>query len=807
MSKADNLRILSSAGFQVPPFVVVKAGLFDEFRQVLKEPANTTNIMASPLPANLKGELIELAGKLPDGPLAVRSSMKLEDSSTHSFAGQLDSFLNVVGESELIQAVKACWASSFGERAKNYRKQHGLVEEDGGMEVIIQSMIPADVSGVVFTADPTARDRRWMVVSAVNGLGDVLVQGKAEGETWRIERAAGTVEGNGRILTKTQLLTLVTLSKKIEELFGSAQDIEFAWAHREFYILQARPITTPIPAASASQDEQILWDNSNITESYSGVTTPLTYSVIRDAYAQVYRQFLWIMGAHHPDGNILRNLLGFYNGQVYYQLANWYSALSYIPAFELNRRSMEQMMGVKQAAGRDTRSRAGNKVALILWIFHMAALHTTSDRRVKEFLNNFNSILGEYRDRDLNGLSPLQLRRAYLDLQVRVLGKWQAPILTDFFAMLFFGVLRRIDERWLDSQGFSINDLLAGDTTLESLEPLQRVAELAAMVRADGDLRSIFSGEASEILDRIRRDRRFSSFCGSFDGYLHRYGDRCMNELKLEEPNFRDDPARLIRIIAAAVENPPKTAQGIGTRADAEDRLARLPLFRRSTIKWILGYARRHVRNRENMRFARTRLFGLVRRILNALGTQWVSAGVLEHAADIYYLSIGEIWDFVEGTAVTQNLQGLAALRRAEYDRHQEISQPDRFQTFGVPYLAEPQDLLARVHHDKDAMKGTSCCSGKVRARARVVTNVDNTTNLAGDILVAERTDPGWVFIFPSASGILVERGSPLSHSAIVARELGIPTIVNIPGLTTLVHTGDLLEMDGGQGTLRVISQ
>jgi pyruvate,water dikinase len=220
-----------------------------------------------------------------------------------------------------------------------------------------------------------------------------------------------------------------------------------------------------------------------------------------------------------------------------------------------------------------------------------------------------------------------------------------------------------------------------------------------------------------------------------------------------------------------------------------------------------LRNARRYVRNRENLRFARSRLFGLLRGIFNSLGNQWAENKILEQAKDIYYLTVGEIWDFVEGTAVTQNLKALVALRRAEYGNYKTESAPlpDRFGTFGIPYLDSLRDLLTRPSAESNILQGVGCCSGQIRGRTRVVRSVNEVSDLGGEILVAERTDPGWVFLYPSASGILVERGSPLSHSAIVARELGKPIIVNIPNLTARITSGDEVEMDGGLGTVRLL--
>jgi pyruvate,water dikinase len=813
MSKASNLQKLRDANFNVPRFVLIPTHLFDEFRKGLSEPLTADAILKAPLPDLLAEQIVNIVHQLLDFNLAIRSSMKEEDSTFYSFAGQLDSFLNIRGSEAVLTAVKACWASAYGERAQTYRRENNLSNHTITMEVIVQVMVPSEVSGVLFTADPVARDPRWMMISASKGLGEALLQGQVTGETVRVNRLDGEIQVAGDVLTgevmskgdvlkPVHIQSLKSVAEKIESELGAPQDIEFAMVKDEIFILQSRPITTPIFR------EHMLWDNSNITESYSGVTTPLTFSVIRGSYANVYKQFLTLMGVRHMDDSVLRNLLGFYNGQVYYQMLNWYRALGWLPAFEQNRRFMEQMMGVKQSAGSDTAQQTGGKLALFGWGVRVFALHLNSERRARDFLANFNAVLAEYQAKDFTGMTPHQLRATYLDLEDRVLNNWRAPILTDFFAMIFFGILRRLSERWLDPDGSLHNDLLAGDGTIESIEPARRVQVLAEYVRADPQLCAVFELEPDQTLQRIRSQKEFAGFRVELDKYLFRYGDRCMNELKLEEPNLRDDPSSLIQMIAGAVKNPIDMTARPLVRAQAEVRVTSLPFSKRILVRWILKHARRYVRNRENLRFARSRLFGLLRGIFNSLGNQWASLNVLSRKQDIYYLTVNEIWDFVEGTAVTQNLKRLVELRRAEYENHKTIATalPDRFETFGIPYLDTPRDLLARQSSNSTSLHGTGCCSGIVRGKARVVQSANGINDLGGDILVAERTDPGWVFLYPSASGILVERGSPLSHSAIVAREMGKPIIVNIPSLTTYVKTGDEVEMDGAHGTVWIFS-
>jgi len=801
MSKASALAKLRAEGMRVPPFVVVPAAIFTAFQATLAEPGKARGFLEAALPPDVEAGILSQAGALDGALLAVRSSMAGEDSEKHSFAGQLDSILRVANsKAAVLAAVRRCWASAVGPRASAYREQHGLDPRDLKMEVILQVMIEAEASGILFTADPAKRDPAWMVISVARGLGDALAQGEEAGETVRFQRASGAFEGEQALLNRGQVEELCATALRIETLFGQPQDIEFCFKNGELFILQARPITTDLHA------ERILWDNSNITESYSGVTSPMTFSIIRGAYARVYRDFLAMMGARRVEPTVLQHLLGLYDGQVYYQLLNWYETLRALPAFEQNRPLLDQMMGVKQPAPAATGSSRGGRLALAGWVIRMIGLHLTGQRRVDEFQARFTRIYGERRGLDLSALNPQQLLTEYRYLETAVLGNWRAPILTDFMAMIFFGALRRVCERWFGADGSVHNDLLASDGKIESMDPVRQVAELAQMVRAQKRLRELFHHEAAEVLQVIQTQDELAGFRGALQSYLNQYGDRCMNELKLEEPNLRDDPLPLIRWIAAAAATEPDDGSHRPIRAMAEAKLKGLPLAKRVLVGWLLANTRRHVRNRENMRFARSRLYGMLRGILNALGGQWFEHGLLKSAHDIYYLTIEEVFDYVHGTAVTQNLAGLAEFRRQEYEAHRAGGLlPNRFETFGTPYADAPEDLLPRAADDEWTLHGTGCCSGVVRGEARLVTGTGSTASIEGRILVAERTDPGWIFLFPSATGILVERGSPLSHSAIVAREMGKPIIVNIPRLTSRVKDGERLEMDGQLGIVHIL--
>jgi pyruvate,water dikinase len=216
------------------------------------------------------------------------------------------------------------------------------------------------------------------------------------------------------------------------------------------------------------------------------------------------------------------------------------------------------------------------------------------------------------------------------------------------------------------------------------------------------------------------------------------------------------------------------------------------------------------VKNRENLRFARTRIYGLLRELLRAIGEDFADEGLLASADDIFHLEIDEVWDFIRGRAVTTDLKGLAALRKTEFDayrREVEKTPADRFETFGLPYHRnryQGRPRPAAVGED-GVLRGIGCCPGVVTGPVKVLRTPSEDARLDGEILVAERTDPGWVPLYPSVSGLLIERGSILSHSAIVAREMGIPTIVGIAGLVSTLKTGQVVTMDGAAGTVRPV--
>ncbi len=839
--KAGALAALGRSGLPIPEWFVITPDALD---------ADGAGPVTNALAASIERTAREVA---PGAEFfAVRSSAVDEDGVDHSFAGQLDSFL-FVPVARLRDKVDAVRRSGASDRILAYRRERGLLGAPRTPAVLVQRMVDAEVAGVAFSADPVSGRRGHACVSAVLGLGTALVSGEADADTFIVDRGGAVVsrhtankraahraapdagEGvaavpiaEGRAeqsaITDAEAVAVATLARATARHFGRPQDIEWAMAGGKLWLLQSRPITS-LGSLPDPDGELNLWDNANIAESYSGITTPLTFSFARGIYEAVYREFARLMGVSperiEANRDLFPRMLGLVEGRIYYNLISWYRLLALLPGFSVNRGFMEQMMGVKEglppevlarltpatrwARVRDALALAGACVGLL-------RNHLTLTRQIRRFYRRLDAALRQP-DVPLEGMRSDELVAHYRDLERQLLLRWDAPLVNDFFAMIFYGSLRKRTAAWCgDADGTLQNDLLCAEGGMISAEPAKRVREMAALAAGDpAAVKTLCEGSLREIDALLARMPELQA---RFRAYLEKFGDRCLEELKLESLTLHEEPLTLLRSVGQFARRlgggglSAESRAEAGVRAAAETRvrsaLAGHPL-RRFILSWVLGYARIRVRDRENLRFERTRLFGRVRRIFLELGKRLHAAGRLGDARDVFYLTVEEVTGFVEGTTASTDLAALSALRRKEFGAFRDRVPPgDRFSTRGAVHLGNTfQPDTPAVAPSGESLQGIGCCPGIVRARARVITDPRDAAIEVGEILVAPRTDPGWIMLFPSAAGLLVEHGSLLSHSAIVAREMGIPAIVSIAGVTAWARTGEWLEMDGSTGVVR----
>lgn len=844
--KASAFARLSKNNYNIPEWFVISADLLIdniEFNDsldldILKQKIEAFNFI------NYKDKI---KGYLKEGEMyAVRSSARAEDSSENSFAGQFDSFLNIK-KADVLEYIIKVWLSGLNGRVLEYIKNKDIRLKDIIPSVLIQRQIKSECAGVAFAVNPINGNTHECVVAGVFGLGSSLVGGDVSADNYIFNKDSKVItfevakkdiaeicsedgvkvlnltkeKSEERVLTDEQVEEISRLCISTSEFFGRFQDIEWAIEDNKLYLLQSRPITTLKNIINDSGNINV-WDNSNIAESYGGVTTPLTYSFIKKAYGEVYKQMCKMFDVREEvlghNEYTFEHMLGNINGRVYYNMISWYKLISMLPGYSFNKTFMMQMMGAKEPLPEDAfrivdnnmlpSTKVKDSMQVVRGVRAIIKNLNRIDKLVEEFYFNVKDAIGE---KDVKNMTLAELGEYYRELEKRLIVKWDAPIINDFFAMIFYGLLRGVSEKDADGKLKEIyNDLLCGEGDIISTQPAKKIKFIADKIKDNEEaIELLCLGEKELVKKKLNEYKELNCLINE---YIDAFGDRCLDELKLETETLADNPINLYRAIGFMAK---KLKNGDNVEVDEKDirlnaektykRVLRFHPLKKVKYRYILNKARKFVRNRENLRFERTRVFGTVRKIFVQVGIRLASLGVIEDAKDIFYLELNEILGYIEGNTTTKSFGELVKIRKREYEKYRVDNVPDdRFNTYGAvginnSYKCEVKRGIEEKI-DGEKMMGLGCCPGIVRGRVRVVTNPAGVEMEEGEILVAERTDPGWIMLFPASKGVLVERGSLLSHAAIVVREMGIPAVVGIENLTKWLVTGDIVELNGATG-------
>lgn len=753
---------------------------------------------------------------------AVRSSADCEDGAAHSFAGQFDTAL-YVQRPDLLATIQRLSQAKHSDRVRAYLQARGLAETQVQLALIVQEMVAADVSGVGFGKNPVKPYKNEQVVSAVFGVGEGLVSGALDADTFtrrndgtwaahiatkqqRLAWQDGTrtyqpVAANHwehPTLNPTQLAEVAHTLAQLEAQLGSPQDIEFCYSDEVFHLLQSRPITT-----LNTYQQHVVWDNSNIVESYPGITLPFTFSFILKIYESVYYNFALMLGVPPrqlaANGEVFAEMLGHIHGRVYYHLIHWYKALAMLPAYQINAAYMEKMMGVAEPLGVafTLRQQPGKWAAywnMTKTAFRLLRTNAQLPRQKKAFAAKVSAVIKHYKSKDYTHAEPADIWRDYRTFKQLLVNEWTPPLANDLFAMIYFGTLEKCCTQWLQLPHLH-TQLVVGRYPLKSVEPANWVNKIIQCAEIEDRLALLRQLPEAETWARCQAGK-FGDTGQHIIHYIAEYGDRSIGELKLENETFTQNPTAFITILKSYRQSAAHTA---ATPADAVVVSRGLPLLKRLVFRYVARKAAETVADRENLRFDRTFGFGTVRMFLWHIGQRWAANGTIAHFKDIFYLEEQEVDDALYGRLSAADLRATIGQRQAAYAEYaRSPTLPARIhQVDGVLDLDEPTPAptTGQLH-------GIPCCAGIVTGRVRLLSSPNDVKSLDGDILVTTSTDPGWITIFQSASAILVERGSPLSHAAIVSRELGIPCIVGIKGITRILRTGDLITLNGQTGTI-----
>jgi rifampicin phosphotransferase len=788
--KAANLGEMIKAGERVPDGFCITTAAYGE------------------LSDGLRREIAEAYERLGGGAVAVRSSATAEDLPQASFAGQHETILNVRGAEALMEAVQRCWDSLSSERAVAYRAANDIADGPVRMGVVVQRMVDPAAAGVLFTANPITGTRTEMVVDAVAGLGDVVVDGSAAADHYLL--TGGPIESTGGCLTPAQLAQLREAGDRLQRRAGSPQDVEFAFDRDgTLWLLQSRAITTLFPLPESTRPGPRIYFEGGHMQGMLRPFTPMGMSAMRVATAD----FLRSVGI---PADPLGSPLGLVDaaGRMYMDITAFVRSKSmraklpaamkiYGPRVST---AIERVLDDPRFAPerrRPYRLRTVLKVTARLAPGLVAGLVSAVVRPEKARARSFAAAAEIQRvSRVPDGLTTSERLRSAMALQGPFLKAGMMTMLPPLYAYMF----ARATAVWLlagVATESEVDETLRGmphNVTTEMDLALWRLASAAAEHR---DL--LLHTPPPELATRYLAGELPEFGLGEF---LRRYGHRGAAEVDVGVPRWAEDPAPVFAAIAGylRVVDPEQAPDRRFARA-AEDAVAKIDELvgrarrtrpvRARCARFLLRRSRALAGLRELPKFAWLYAFAEMRRQLLAAGAELAERGLLERADDVMFLDFREVFAAERG----DDLRELVATRRAEYRREMKRrSVPGLLLSDGT----NPEMLVTVTPAADGTLIGMAAAPGSATGRARVILDPAGAHVEPGEILVAPTTDPGWTPLFMTAGGLVTETGSPMAHGPTVAREYGIPAVICVRDATSLITTGQLVTIDGAAGTVLV---
>ena len=806
--KGARLSWLRRGGFNVPPgFVITSAAFRDVLAsrdfEILSQGGEWTQdalkrfrerMRDGSLPDHLARPIIKAYRQL-GGSAAIRSSMVGEDGETRSFAGQLDTVLNVDQETKVLEAVKRCWSSAFSWRNVRYLTER---EASGGgdpaqlvsMAVVVQQMVEAAAAGVAFSADPVT-GQRCVVIEAARGLGDALVSGLVEPDRYVVDARgvlAETNRGDGErmILTDAQVLQLAGIVREIARRLGAPQDVEWAWDGSDFHILQSRPITSLMG--------QKVYSNKMVSDMAPGLITPLVYSTKIVAMAEnVFgRIFADLLGSTETD---FKFLVARIHSRMYTNvtlLGDLFEQVGMPPNF-FEAMSRGELADMRRPTLNLKTLRAISRLAVFAW------RHSRIAGRIEAFIERHDRQLGQYRGVDWSSLHPHHLLEAF-DQLMCLHGELQWYIFIGPTNMIVRSrLLDHLVEKHVEDVPAS--DLIRGLVGLKALEPNEELRRLALQARAlDDDVRrSLMTGEAAVIREVLGASQKGQELVQGVDAFLDRYGFLSPNGTDFAATPWIESPTLIWHAIARYAVTPPQLVieDTEARRDEARERVrSQLSVLRRLFFDRLLASTITYIDLRERTSLLMSEDSYHMRRICLALGSYLVERDDLQQSHDIFYLFYNEARRLVEGEPDRRAIRQLVTSRMADMEADAEIELPDTICGGVVP------SRRTRVPRGQDYLVGISGSSGVAQGHARIVLDPCDVpaTLTEDDILIVPFTDVGWTPLFPGIGGIVAETGGQLSHTSIVAREYGLPAVVSVKQATHLLAEGQPVTVDGDAG-------
>lgn len=730
-----------------------------------------------------------------DTAYAVRSSATGEDLPSASFAGQQDTYLNVVGSAAILAHVGRCWGSLFTERAVIYRLRNGFDHRRVHMAVVVQRMLSPYAAGVLFTADPFTSNRKVATVEATFGLGEALVSGLVNADVYKIRDDIVIDEQlqSQPTLTDAQAVRLVRLGRRIETHFGRPQDIEWCLVDGDFHIVQSRPITTVFPIPDAGDDDNHVYLSVGHQQMMTDPMTPLglafwQLTTPRPMAEAGGRLFVDVTDAlASPSGRRgLLDLAGKSDPLIRDALQTVLDRGDFVPSRPDEGPAEPPVGGSESPLEADPAI-----VAELIERTQVSIAAAARDIQAKS-----GSELFDFIQEDLQ------------ELKGRLFDPQSSRVFMSAIEATWW--LNEQLEEWLDEKN-------AADTLTQSVphnvtsEMGLALLDVADAIRPHPDVVDFLHGVADDdFLDELPTRAGGREARDAIRAYLDKYGMRCVGEIDITRPRWSERPSTLVPAILGNIENfGPGAAerhfeQGLReAREREEELLARVRTLpdgeRKATeTKQAIDRLRTFIGFREYPKYGMISRYFVYKRALLAEADHLVRAGVLREVDDVFYLSFQELHEVVRTGQADQRLIGD---RKDEFQSYQALTPPR--------VLTSDGEAISGAYRRGDmpagALPGLAVSGGTVVGRARVVRDLAEADLEAGDILVTAFTDPSWSPTFVTINALVTEVGGLMTHGAVVAREYGLPAVVGVENATTAIRDGQRIRVDGSNGYIEVL--
>lgn len=754
--------------------------------------------------------------------VAVRSSGNLEDGVSSSFAGQFESYLNVVDAESVKKSVIDCWASLYGNKVVAYSGNNQINLNDIALSVIIQGQIASESSGVIFTANPLTGNDKQMVIEAVTGVGEALVQGAVMPDmyhyNWYDEKVevirTGEQEkalvvsdsGSGlswrensskqRILTDAQVSELGKVCLEVQQFYGEPLDIEWAFQGETCYILQARPLT------SIHFDVEYEWTTADLKDGgiSSSITTPMMFSL----YEYIFENTLpvYLKSIHVFPKRKFNKWFNWWFGYAYWNMLAAKEGVKQIPGFK--ERSFDMDLGIDPDYQGDGYVTGFTPASIFRGIKILIATNRSIARRPGLCRISVEKSARLFKEIESMNLKEIELEplmafahKMFCDNYLQIEGDYFFTIYDNSNAAT---LCKEAIEKINKNKNNKINylNLVCGLSDLSHMRPTNELWDLSRLIRADKKAFDFFISETKEGLSGKFLSGKAFPYNREVNNFIQKFKFHSMRELDLTIPNWDEDPSLVFDMLLSFLKNDDAADPRIANQKqvalyESEKRKLKPGMLKKVEAQRQLLWWR------EEMRDYSSRMYYYIRKVLLAIGEKLTAKGMLEQQDDVFFLTFQKLFEYTDASKIAAFKKKITK-NKIFYKSYRNFNKPSE-----IWEKKRAASSIAAVAGVKDAFLGISGSSGTIKGKAKVIHTIFEADLITdGDILVTKFTDPAWTPYFSKISGLVTETGGMLSHGAVVSREYGIPAVLGVKNATASIQTGDIIEIDGSAGVVKI---